>query len=297
MKRKKSINKKTRRKIKVKKINPIILIIILLVVIFLTPRFISTAKYVYNVIHEHYLASKDFYFSSDKLNINKTSYEITNNWSGAQTYQIPINMSSKKNDLAYTEADITYTITIDACSPNITATPSKSSGTINGTGEHSGNGVNEDYFIVDIDPVGTALAEGSTAWVDVTVTSTEPYEQTLQGRLIVEVSSADISYEIIDAVNQPYLTVNITNSQSIGDDVTLNYNPNVVLLDMTSRFYINNTGKTSQQVNGYAYLNSITSHVDLLSTTSVKFYKVDASQNYSYSSTSGGATPVITISH
>ncbi len=297
MKKEKGINKKTKRRIRVKKNNPIILIIILLVVVFLAPRLVSTAKYVYNVIHEHYLASQDFYFSSDKLNINKTTYEFTNNWSGAQTCPIPVNMSSKKNDLAYTKADITYTITILGCSSNITATASKATGIIEGTDEHSGSGVNKDYFIVNINPSGAALSEGATAWVDVRAKSTAPYEQILEGRLVVEVSSADISYEIVDAVNQPYLTVNVTNSQNVGDDVTLSYSPSVVLLDMTDEFYINNTNKTTQQVGSYAYLNSITSHVDLLSTTSVKFYKVDATQNYSYSSTSGSGTPVITLTH
>jgi len=296
VKKEKRIKEKPKRRIKVKKMNPIALVIILLIVVFLTPSFVSMARYVYNVIHEHYLASKDFYFSSDKLNINKTSYEISDTWNGAQTCPIPVNMSSKKNDLAYTGADIRYTITVDACSPNVTATPSKATGTIEGTDEHTGSGVNKDYFIINVTPVGTALSEGEKAWVDVTVKSTEPYEQTLQGRLIVEVSSSDISYEIIDAVNQPYLTVNITNSQNTGANVTLSYSPSVVLLDMTNRYYINNTGKTTQVIDNYTFLNSITSYVDLLSTTSVKFYKVDATQNYSYGAGSTG-TPVITLSH
>ena len=80
----KRVRKNNKRK--VKKINPIVLLIIFIIVIFLTPRFVSTAKYVYNAIHEHYLSSKDFYFSSDKLSINHTEYEITNNWSGAEPY-------------------------------------------------------------------------------------------------------------------------------------------------------------------------------------------------------------------
>ena len=63
----------------------------------------------YNVIYEHYLASKDFYFNSDKLNLNHTEYKITNNWSGAETYIVTVNMSSKKNDKAVKDADITYT--------------------------------------------------------------------------------------------------------------------------------------------------------------------------------------------
>lgn len=281
------------RKRKSKRTNIILLLILFFVIVYLTPRFLSAAKYVYNVIHEHYLSSKDFYFKSDKLSINHTEYEITNNWSGAETYTIPVNMSSKENDMSYTESDIEYTITCQ-CSDNITYTLSKTSGTIVGS---LNGGVNEDYFSVDINPANNvALSEGEMAWVEITATSTSPYSQTLTGKLIVEVGSSEISYEIIDAANQPYLTVNITNSQSIGSNVTLSYNPQIVLLDMNDRFYLNSVSNSSQQINSYTYLNSITSFVNSLSTTTVKFYKIDATQNYSYNSMSN-TTPIITLSH
>ena len=291
MKVKKEVKKKNIRK--VKKMNPIILFIILAVVVFLTPKFISTAKYVYNAIHEHYLSSKDFYFSSDKLSINHTEYEITNNWSGAEPYIITVNMSSKENDMAYTEADINYNISY-TCSDNVSCSLDKTESTIVG---RDNNGVNEDYFTITISPSGnSALAEGEKAWVDITASSTSPYTQTITGKLILEVGSADISYEIIDKPNQQYLTVNITNSQSVGSDVTLSFDPSVVLLDMTSRFRLDSTGNTNGQLNGYNYFNSITSYVESLSTTTVKFYKEDATQDYSYVNGSGG-TPVITLTH
>ena len=291
MKKKKEVKKKNIRK--VIKINPIVLLIILAIVIFLTPKFVSTAKYIYNAIHEHYLSSKDFYFSSDKLSINHTEYEITNNWSGAEPYIITVNMSSKENDMAYTEADINYNISY-TCSDNVQCTLNKTTSTIVGRGN---SGVNEDYFTVTISPSGnTALAEGEQAWVDITASSTSPYTQTITGKLILEVGSADISYEIIDKANQQYLTVNITNSQSVGANVTLSYDPNVVLLDMTSRFRLNAAGNTNSQLNGYNYFNSITSYVESLSTTTVKFYKEDATQDYSYVNGSS-ATPVITLTH
>ena len=287
----KRVRKNNKRK--VKKINPIVLLIIFIIVIFLTPRFVSTAKYVYNAIHEHYLSSKDFYFSSDKLSINHTEYEITNNWSGAEPYVITVNMSSKQNDMSYTESDIDYSITY-TCSDNVQCTLNKNTSTIIGTANH---GVNEDYFTVSISPNGnSALGEGEKAWIDITATSTSPYSQTISGKLILEVGSAEITYEIIDAVNQPYLTVNITNSQSVGADITLTYNPEIVLLDMTSRFRLSSTNDDTQQLNGYAYLKSITSQVESLSTTTVRFYKNDSSQDYSYSPGSG-ITPVISLTH
>ena len=193
----------------------------------------------------------------------------------------------------YTESDIDYSITY-TCSDNVQCTLNKNTSTIVGTANH---GVNEDYFTVSISPNGnSALGEGEKAWIDITATSTSPYSQTISGKLILEVGSAEITYEIIDAVNQPYLTVNITNSQSVGADITLTYNPEIVLLDMTSRFRLSSTNDDTQQLNGYAYLKSITSQVESLSTTTVRFYKNDSSQDYSYSPGSG-ITPVISLTH
>lgn len=295
MERRKNLKRRLTRG--TKPLNLIIVLIILLVVVFFTPNIISTAKYVYNVAHENYLASKDFYFKSDKLNIEHSEYQVTNNWSGAETYTITVNMSSKLNDMAFTDADIDYTITV-TCSDNIECTKSKNSGTIIGK-NHTEilEGHNQDSFSISVNPKnGVVLHNTEVAWVDVCAKAVSPYEQEIYGKLIIEVGSSSIYYEIIDSVNSPYLTVNIVNSSAQASNVTLSYNPQQVLLDMTNRFYINNATTTDTPINGYDYLNSITSNVPSLSTTSVKFYKVDATQNYSYSPTDT-VTPIITLSY
>ena len=276
------------------KANLILCLILFVIVIYITPKFFSFARYVYNMAYEHYLVAKDFYFASDKLSLSHSEYEVTNNWSGAETYQVIVNMSSKRNDLAMTEADITYSITY-TCSDNITCTLDKTSSTIVGTGN---NGVNEDAFTVNINPAnGTALNDGEIAWVDITASSTSPYTQTISGKLIFEVGTSDISYETIDEANSPYLTLNIINSTSSNTNVTLSYDPTVVLLDMTSRFYLNtHTTFNTQTLNNYSYINNITSPVSALSTTSVKFFKTNSANNYSFLAGSPG-TPVITLTY
>jgi len=284
---------KRRRRNKKRRINLILILMLFFLVVFLTPRFVAFAKYVYSSIQEYYLASKDFYFSSDKLSLGGTEYKVTNNWSGLSTYVVAVNMTSKRNDKAFTEADIAYNVSF-TCSDNITCTLSKASGTIAGTGS---NGVNEDSFEVRINPAaGRTLINGEEAWVQVTATSTSPYSQTITGKLIVEVGTADVFYEIVDSVNSPYLTVTITNGTSDPAAVTLSYNPANVLLDMTSRFYLNSSSHTTQQINGYAYINSITKTVDALGITTVKFYKTDPSQNYSYLK-GESATPIISLTY
>ena len=287
--------RKLKRQIKkrVKTINIIVMLIALLVVAFFSPQIASTARYIYNEIHENILSSKDFYFSSDKLAKEPTEYKLTNNWSGAETYHITVNLSSKKNDMAMTESDITYTVTY-TCSNNIECTFSKLSGTVVG---HGNSGTNADYFIIDIDPLnGNTLSNTEQAWVNVVVTSTSPYTEVLSGKLIVQVGSSNLYYEIADTANTPYLMVNIINSSPQNADVTLTYDPTVVLLDMTSHFYLDATDSDTEVVNTYYYLNSITSNVNLLSTTSVKFYKVDPTQNYSYAP-GDNITPIISMTH
>ncbi len=278
-----------RKRIKTKELNIIKILIILVILIFIIPRFISFAIYVYNFTYEHIISSQDFHFSSDKLTEDHLEYEVTNNWSGAETYTILINMSSKQNDMSYTEADIVYSISC-TCSDNVTYTLSKTTGTIVGT---KNNGDNLDAFTIDITPI-SPLSNNDEAWIEVTATSTAPYTKVLTGKMILGVGTSDISYEIIDAPNQPFLTVNIVNSTSIDTDVTLTYDPEVVLLDMTSRLYLNSTDSDTQQLNSYDYLNSITSSVSSLSTTSVKFYKIDVTQDYSYAG-QNSITPVIQL--
>lgn len=269
------------------------ILIVLVILIFLTPKMTSLAKYVYNAVHDYYLGTKGFYFNSDKLTSTGSEFEIANNWSGAETYQITVNLNSKKNDLVFAETDIDYEISFTH-SDNIVCSISKTSGTIKGS---TSGGINEDYFTIAINPAnGTGLANGVQTWVDIEVKSTSPYVATLSGRLYVGVGTADITYEIMDSADSPYMEVNITNSLNEGKDVTLTFDPTVVLLDMTSSFRLNATNITTQEINNYNYVNIVTSYVGSLETTTVKFYKIDPSQDYTYQA-GDTITPIVTLTY
>ena len=277
-----------------KKTNTLIIILIFLIILmFIAPQMGSFSKDIYNSVNNYYLASKGFYFNSDKLSIKHSEFEIENNWSGAETYSITINLNSKRNDLVFAESDIDYEISFTN-SDNIVCTASKTKGTIKGS---NSGGLNEDYFIITINPKdGVGLPDGTQTWVDIEVKSTAPYVQTLSGKLYVGVGSEDISYEIMDSKNNPYLEVNITNSLNEGKDVTLEFDPNIILLDMTDTFTLNASNKITQDINNYAYVNSVTSHVKSLETTAVRFYKVDPSQNYTFEEGDSG-TPVVLLTY
>ena len=48
---------------------------------------ITYGRYIYNDIKDYYLASKSFYFNSDKLTTERAIYQI-DNWSGVDSYQL-----------------------------------------------------------------------------------------------------------------------------------------------------------------------------------------------------------------
>ena len=64
--------------------------------------------------------------------------------------------------------------------------------------------------------------------------------------------------------------------------ITLSFNPNDVVLDMTSEYFQNATNYTTTTINGNEYINSVTFNVEAISSAQVKFYKIDASRNYTY---------------
>ena len=193
------------------------------------------------------------------------------------------------------------------CSPTATCTFTKESGTVDDT-------THADFFKVNITP-NFALAQGDYVTLYVEVKSTSPYTKTLKGTVRLNVGVPGISYEIVDKGGQPYLDFKITNTldyyraavafgdYGYGDIVqiddynqlspadqakctsaliSLSFDPNIILVDVTSDFYDNAYSNTTQIVNGKPYINGITFGVDRASSLSIRFYKTNSSANYTY---------------
>ena len=64
---------------------------------------ITYGRYIYNDIKDYYLASKSFYFNSDKLTTGRAIYQI-DNWSGVDPYQVTINLNIP--GISYTIDDV-----------------------------------------------------------------------------------------------------------------------------------------------------------------------------------------------
>ncbi len=302
------------KKRKIKKKNVIFLFIFLMFAFFTA----TYGRYIYNGIKNYYLNTKKFYFNSDKLSEDNAYYQL-DNWSGVEPVTITFNMDSKKNNILSSPLNIEYDISY-TCSSNVDCSSTKDSGIIM-------NNVNTDYFTITMTP-NVAMRNGDSIWLDVTTNATSPYTKTLNGHFTINVGEIGLSYEIVDSAGSPYLDFNITNtldyykvieafdSYSVGDRIEiseylslssdnkpkctsalikLTFDPNLFRLDMTSDAYLNSVRTTTSTMSdGYDYLNSVTFRTDALSSNSIRFYKLNTSNNYTYPFVT--STPIITFS-
>lgn len=267
---------------------------------------VTFGRYAFVEIRDLYFASKNFYFNSDKLDVNLARYQV-DNWSGADNYSIKFNMDSYKNNNVFSTSDISYDITYK-CSTNVICSIDKTEGVITAA-DHI------DSFTVTITP-NAIFEDGDTVWLEVSASSISPYEKTLSGRFVIKIGKIGTSYEIVDEVGSPYFDLNITNTLdyylvkeafgdyevkqridistylSLSDEekakcssvvVNLNFDPDVVILDMTNEKYLAATDVRSETLSdGFEYVNGISFKVDALSSVVVRFYKADTTQNYTY---------------
>ena len=305
------INKKNRKKIYFIIAGFISLVLIVTV---------SYGRYIYNSINERYLLTKKFYFNSDKLDINRPIYQIEN-WSAVGEYFINFDLNSYLNNYEKTNYDIEYTLNY-SCSNNIICELSKESGVIRGETNH-------DSFIASVSPNGQ-LQDGDTAVIEVKASAVKPYKKEISSRFIFNVGKIGLSYSIDDVAGNPYLNFNITNTidyyivdeafltYNVGDKIdtqtfslleqenknkctsaliTLTFDPNIVALDMNSPAYLKRVSETFTTINGNSYVNSISFKMDAIDSEVVKFYKVNATQDYTYPITNDESIIAFTYSY
>lgn len=266
---------------------------------------ITLGRYVTNNVNDFFLRSKEFYFYSDKLSENKAVFQIEN-WSGVDDYIITINMNSRKNNIQVASYDIGYDIKY-TCSDNAICQLSKTSGVIS-------KDSNADFFNLTITP-NTQLETGDRVVVEIEATSNTNYKKTIKGRFTLVVGQENLTYQITDEPNKPYMNLRITNTlsyyivnQSFGDYttnqkididtylalsdenkakcyssiVTIEFNPNEVLLDITNENHNKITENTTTLIDGKKYINKVVLPIDAISSVDLRFYKVDVSKDYTY---------------
>ena len=257
-------------------------------------------RYVVNKTKGHFERTKAFFFYSDKLEEENPYYQI-DNWSGVDDYTITINMNSYQNNLLNIDYNIEYQVSY-TCSDNVICQLTPGPYIIDST-------TNKDSFNVIVTPNRT-LRNGETAYVEITATTSTPYEATLKGRFTLKVGKEQLTYTIEDVANRPYLEVNITNTLSyyiikeafgnynVGNQITrdvylsltkdeqdkcysqminIAFDPTKILLDMTDNAYVNGVSSTTKTIDRQNKFK-----IDALSSKKVRFYKVDETKDYTY---------------
>lgn len=294
------------------------IIIVILIALSLLSFIIIFGRYLTSNVSNFFVRSKEFYFFSDKLSEDNSIYQV-DNWSGVDDYTITINMNSRLNNIESATYDIGYDISY-ACSDNAICQLSKTQGIIKAD-------TNSDFFNLTITP-NTQLKDGDKVIVDVVVNSTAPYKKTLKGRFTFVVGKEELTYQITDNSQDPYMLLSITNTLTyytvkeafdsfhVGDRIDINtylslsedkkskcysaevkieFNPREVLFDVTNSAYSDATNITTTNIDGKTYINGFTIKIDAISSREIRFYKVDVNQDYTYPNGSNDKS-IITVS-
>lgn len=311
------MQRKNRKKIDTKAYKKKQLLILSLILICIFSFVVIFGRYVTNDIKDFFIRSKEFYFYSDKLSENMSVFQI-DNWTGVDDYVITINMNSRKNNIKATTYAIEYDIKY-ACSNNAICQLSKTHGVIS-------ESTNTDSFNLTITP-NTQLETGDRVVVEIEATSTTNYIKTIKGRFTLVVGKENLSYEITDKSQSPYMELSITNTlsyyiineafdeytqgQKISSDVylslteeqkkkcyssivTISFDPTEILLDITNENYQNATNITTTTIDGKTYINGFSLAIDAISSVDLRFYKVDTSEDYTYPNSSNSSIVTVT---
>ena len=281
------------------------ILLIMAILICIISFIVIFGRYLTNNMNDFFVRSKEFYFYSDKLEEDTAVFQV-DNWSVVDDYVITVNMNSRKNNLKAASYDIGYTISY-TCSDNAICQLSKTEGII-----YSNN--NSDYFNLTITP-NRQLETGDKVVVEIEAKSTDKYQKTLKGKFTLVVGKEKLSYQITDKPQNPYMELSLTNTlsyyivneafgnYSVNDKididtylalteenkakcssaiVTISFNPEQVLLDITNESYSKAKNIETTTVNGKTYINKFTILIDAISSTDLRFYKVDVSKDYTY---------------
>ena len=121
----------------------------------------------------------------------------------------------------------------------------------------------------------------------------EPYRKEISCEISLRIQQVLAnSYEIEDVANRNYLVLKMVNTHDTGGNVSLEFDPNVVRIDLNDEAYLNRV-EGSEETNSDGYVQKFVFTMEKEAAKNIKFYKVDMSQDYTYPS--GNTDSVITV--
>lgn len=177
------------------------------------------------------------------------------------------------------------------------------------------------------------LKDNDYVYVKITATSTSPYIAELVGEFYIRIGTLGMSYKIEDKAYDPYCEVIVTNTLDyyIADEavggfqsgafltiqdyielseedkkkchsmyINLSFDPNIVRLDTTSGIFMDADLDNDIEYEvlgdspGYDYVKKVIFKIDAEESKVIKFYKVNASENYTYPNMNG-SLPIVSV--
>lgn len=158
------------------------------------------AKYIKTQNNNVNISSKEFYFTSDLLDVPQTNGTFPEYILGKGTDTISFNLNNYEDDLRFTTIDIKYSIKVTNSSDTVVF---EEEGTLN----TSSSKVSKSFEI-------TSLV--SDTYI-VEVNSTSPYQKTLKGKFEIQEADNDITYTVSDGASSTIVMLTITVSDYSGN--------------------------------------------------------------------------------
>lgn len=283
---------------KQKKLNKKKIIICVLIILFIFSSSVF-GRYIYHSIREAYFLAKKFYFSSNVLNTTGANYQYTS-WGGLDEFAVEFSLYSYNSALDKLDYDLNYNVTCENLSTDKITVAIEGS-TINnglkstGTILHGEPNNNESIVRILVNPK-TTLNKGENVRFKVTAETTEPYKKQISCTYTLTVAQeTENTFEIEDVENRDYAILKLVNKYETATPVILEFDPRNLRLDLNDEIYRDNNGVTTENISGETFIKKIEFTLEAESAKNVKFYKVDKSQNYSYTGVSG--TSPITVTY
>lgn len=268
-------------KVKINK-KKVIICIILLITLITAPTF---GRYIYNSARDLYLKSRNFSFSSNLLTTSGKTYKYAN-WSGVDNYELDFQLYSYENELSlftYEGEGLQYTLNcVVDDSSKATAHVETAGGGSTGS-SYIPNTTNIKDVKIYLKPTAN-LKEGDTVKLTVTASTAVPYEKQISATFNIKVTGQNVTYSIEDEETSVYATLKLVNTKSTANTITLSYNPELLVIDVTHEYYENRdiSKDTYTNVDGVEYVNSITFDMEPEDVKNIIFYKKDINADYTY---------------
>lgn len=215
----------------------------------------GVAKYAHKESKEEKGDSEQFYFTSDCLTEEGTTYTLS-----ADTKDLTIELRNYEDALRWADSDVAYSYTV------------KKEGTdTNGTGV-----IRKDKSKGSTANINISNMSAGTYQVEATATS--PYTKTLKGTFTIAAEDDEISYTVDDSSGSPYALLTVSTWVYAGN-VTISWAEGLIPDNTQDGFENVTTLSTGEGIETYTSGNT-TITVGKNSSYTYRFFKADTTKTY-----------------